>query len=495
MNRAPHGGNVLGRAEKPSVDAGEFTHSGSSSRRGFDRDRRISLYNCVAAFFALDILIIAASGVAASELHYWAGLSNTILADTQSSLIIFALCLHPFITKSFGLYRTDLVLESWRAHRRMLFSLFVTFSLMLTVTVAAKAAGYYSRLWFFGWFGLCAATTLAIRALILSQIRHALRTNAFVYKALSVGIGCEPIPRTEIARKTNNEVFALYTKSVDSFEDLARLSQIVANQQIDRVYIAAPWAMIPALLRKLDLLRHLATQVFVLPADRRLDEAISDVSFLGDRLTLQAIDRPINGWSHWMKRVEDVSIAVVALTLMSPVMLLVALAIKLDSPGPLIFYQMRTGFNGRVFKLRKFRSMYADQSDPDAARQTSRDDPRVTKVGRVIRRLSVDEWPQLINVIEGTMSIVGPRPHALATKTDGKSLEELVDYYAVRHRVKPGLTGWAQVHGYRGELDNLQKLRKRVDFDLEYINRWSLGLDVEIIVRTLLLVFGDKAAY
>lgn len=139
--------------------------------------------------------------------------------------------------------------------------------------------------------------------------------------------------------------------------------------------------------------------------------------------------------------------------------------------------------------------MYADMTDHHAETQTSRDDPRVTCIGRVIRRLSIDELPQLINVFQGSMSIVGPRPHALATKAEGRNLEELVDYYAVRHRVKPGMTGWAQVHGLRGELDSVEKLQKRVDYDIEYIDLWTIWLDIKIILKTVALVFRDTSAY
>jgi lipopolysaccharide/colanic/teichoic acid biosynthesis glycosyltransferase len=139
--------------------------------------------------------------------------------------------------------------------------------------------------------------------------------------------------------------------------------------------------------------------------------------------------------------------------------------------------------------------MYADMTDHHAQTQTSRDDPRVTHVGWIIRRTSIDELPQLFNVIQGAMSLIGPRPHALATRAEGRELDELVDYYAVRHRVRPGMTGWAQIHGLRGELDSVEKLRKRVDYDIEYIEQWSFWLDIKILFKTILLVFGDTSAY
>jgi polysaccharide biosynthesis protein PslA len=176
-------------------------------------------------------------------------------------------------------------------------------------------------------------------------------------------------------------------------------------------------------------------------------------------------------------------------------MLLIALALKIESPGPVIFRQMRAGFNGSVFEIWKFRSMYTSQTDQEARRQTSKDDPRVTPVGRFIRATSFDELPQFFNVLQGTMSVVGPRPHALKTSTGGKLLEEVVDKYAFRHRVKPGLTGWAQVNGLRGELDSADKLKRRVTFDLQYIDNWSLGFDLKIVLRTVLKLFYDPSAY
>ena len=188
-------------------------------------------------------------------------------------------------------------------------------------------------------------------------------------------------------------------------------------------------------------------------------------------------------------------IAALVLALISPMLLFVALLIRLDSKGPIFFRQRRVGFNGSIFEILKFRTMYVDQTDHDAVRQTGRGDARVTRVGRVLRRTSLDELPQFINVLQGSMSIVGPRPHALQTRAEGKSLDELVEHYAARHRVKPGITGLAQVNGLRGELDSAEKLRRRVDYDIEYIDRWTIWLDIEILLKTVPLVFYDKSAY
>jgi exopolysaccharide biosynthesis polyprenyl glycosylphosphotransferase len=219
------------------------------------------------------------------------------------------------------------------------------------------------------------------------------------------------------------------------------------------------------------------------------------VSTFGNRLSLTAVNRPIDGWDLWFKSTLDVIIAMMAIALFSPVFLAVVIATKLDSPGPIIFRQKRTGFNGSMFELWKFRSMYTEQTDPDAAHQTAKCDSRVTRVGRFIRRTSFDELPQMFNVLQGTMSIVGPRPHALKTRTGGQLLQELVASYAARHRVKPGITGWAQINGLRGELDSPEKLTQRVKYDIEYIEKWSILLDLKIILRTVKLLVYDPAAY
>jgi lipopolysaccharide/colanic/teichoic acid biosynthesis glycosyltransferase len=175
-------------------------------------------------------------------------------------------------------------------------------------------------------------------------------------------------------------------------------------------------------------------------------------------------------------------------------MLLIALAVKIDSPGPVLFRQRRTGFNDRSFYVFKFRTMYADATDHEASRQVLAGDPRVTRVGRFLRRTSLDELPQLLNVLRGEMSFVGPRPHAPGTLAGNRRFDEVVANYAARHRVKPGLTGLAQVRGYRGPTPTERQILLRVESDLEYIGRWSLWLDFLIILRTLLVVVRMRNA-
>lgn len=195
------------------------------------------------------------------------------------------------------------------------------------------------------------------------------------------------------------------------------------------------------------------------------------------------------------KRGEDFLLSIFFIVVGSPLLLIIALLIKIDSPGPIFFLQPRRGLNGRPFKCVKFRTMYTHASDVECRQQTGRDDPRVTRVGKILRRRSLDELPQLFNVLIGQMSIVGPRPHALGTSIDGRLLEHVVDDYMLRYQVKPGITGWAQVNGSRGALDTAEKLNRRVELDIYYINKWSVWLDIRIVVRTMFCLIDDKDAF
>jgi exopolysaccharide biosynthesis polyprenyl glycosylphosphotransferase len=246
-------------------------------------------------------------------------------------------------------------------------------------------------------------------------------------------------------------------------------------------------------------IREILQQVRVLPVDVRLSAYSLDFSFPrrgGASGLIEVMRRPLDGWAWLVKRALDVLGASVALLILSPVMIATAIAIKLDSPGPVFFRQMRHGYNNRPVPVLKFRSMYVDQNDPTARKVVSRGDPRVTRVGRFIRRWSIDELPQLLNVLKGDLSLVGPRPHVLdAVSSHQRAFEEIVEGYAARHRVPPGLTGWAQIQGWRGEIDAPEKLEARVAHDLHYIENWSIWLDLYILFVTPFRLLDGRNAY
>jgi Undecaprenyl-phosphate glucose phosphotransferase len=203
-------------------------------------------------------------------------------------------------------------------------------------------------------------------------------------------------------------------------------------------------------------------------------------------------ERPLIGWKGVAKRVEDCVLAGAALILFAPLMAVIALLISFDSPGPVLFRQRRHGFNNSPITVLKFRTMYHDPTPDPAVRQARPNDPRVTRLGSFLRRTSLDELPQLINVLRGDMSLVGPRPHAIP---HDEKYAALIDNYLARHRVRPGITGLAQVNGYRGETDTVEKMRKRIEHDLKYIEEWSLLLDLSVLFRTLLVGFIHPQAY
>jgi exopolysaccharide biosynthesis polyprenyl glycosylphosphotransferase len=200
-------------------------------------------------------------------------------------------------------------------------------------------------------------------------------------------------------------------------------------------------------------------------------------------------------WRAAKKAAFDLIFGAIALTILSPVLAILALVVRLDSKGPALFRQPRLGFNNRMFTCYKFRTMYTDKTDVMADRQTTRDDPRITRSGKWMRKLSLDELPQLFNVMNGSMSLVGPRPHAPNTKAANRLFAEVVQKYALRHRVKPGITGWAQVNGWRGETATVEQIENRVRCDLYYIDNWSLLFDFKIIVLTVLREFYSKRAF
>jgi Undecaprenyl-phosphate glucose phosphotransferase len=255
-----------------------------------------------------------------------------------------------------------------------------------------------------------------------------------------------------------------------------------------------------------------------LSADRRLSEVMSKLSLLpvdvglcidqfgfqlracgvshiGELTFLDAVERPLRDWAGIAKRLEDRILATLILILILPVLAVIAILIKFDSPGPILFRQKRYGFNNQLIEVFKFRSMYHHASDPNADKLACRNDPRVTRLGAFLRRTSADELPQFINVLRGEMSIVGPRPHALAAKAGGLLYQDAVRAYDARHRVKPGITGWAQVNGWRGETETTEQIAKRVEHDLYYIENWSLLLDLQIILKTVFGSFTGSAAY
>lgn len=279
---------------------------------------------------------------------------------------------------------------------------------------------------------------------------------------------------------------------VGGFPELLKMAQ---DGELDQVIIALPKVQQARLDSIIDRLSAAAIDVCCMPREILELRSSYRMSFIGSLPVLSLWQRPIRDLDVLAKEVQDRLLALLALILLSPVMVLTAIAIKLESKGDALFVQQRFGFNNLAIGIYKFRSMYADQQDISGAERTLKDDERVTRVGRIIRRLSIDELPQLFNVLRGEMSLVGPRPHATQMRVGDKFYFDAVEGYAARHRVKPGITGLAQVRGLRGEIATIERAKKRVEYDTYYIDHWSPLLDVRIILETVFMIVWDRNAY
>ena len=261
------------------------------------------------------------------------------------------------------------------------------------------------------------------------------------------------------------------------------------------VMIALPWSATERIRRITRELRKLPVDVHLIPEFLAAD--FHEVTFgqLGDVPIMQVSRRPIAGPRIILKSLEDRVLGGLIALVAAPIMILIAIGIKLTSPGPVRFRQNRYGFNNRLIEVYKFRTMYTHLTDANADRLTTPDDERITPIGRILRRTSLDELPQLLNVIKGEMSLVGPRPHATQAKAADRLYHDVTEEYAARHRVKPGITGWAQVNGWRGETDTYEKLIKRVEHDLYYIDNYTFRMDLKILFMTLIVCITGRNAY
>jgi Undecaprenyl-phosphate glucose phosphotransferase len=417
---------------------------------------------------------------------------------------------------------TNIGLNLLRAHRVTTYRrvvgqfgrvLAVWLSVMAVVTASIfffKAGDMVSRVWLFSWFLSGAALLIAYRLALRFLVQRWTDLGRLKRRTVIVGGGRDAevlIEQIKNGADKDIELLGLFDdrydqRSPDSVAGLAKLGKVSSLIEfarvtpVDLVIVSMP---LSAEKRVLDML----TQLWVLPVDIRLSAHMSKLkftdraySYVGGVPVLDMADRPISDWNLVFKWVFDKAVAVTALILLSPIMIATAIAIKLESKGPVFFVQKRHGFNNQLIRIYKFRSMRTDMLDSGAAKLVIKGDPRVTRVGKFIRKTSIDELPQLFNVLKGELSVVGPRPHALQAKADNKLYYEAVEGYFARHRVKPGMTGWAQIHGWRGETDTIDKIMQRVNHDLYYIENWSLLLDLYIVLMTpVSLIAKSENAY
>ncbi|MET0606879.1 MAG: undecaprenyl-phosphate glucose phosphotransferase [Beijerinckiaceae bacterium] len=373
-----------------------------------------------------------------------------------------------------------------------------------------KIGTSYSRTWLALWFASGLALILLQRIIVASFVRKLTRIGRLDRRTVIVGGGApgeqliraiEAQPDSDVrilgvfddrADERSPDIVAAYPKlgGVDDLVEFAR------RTRVDLIVFSVP---ISAEGRILAMLRKL----WVLPIDIRLSAHTSRLrfrprsySYIGSVPVIDVVDRPIADWDVVLKWLFDKIVGALLLIATSPILLAAAIAVRLDSRGPIFFKQRRYGFNNELVEVYKFRSMHIDAADATASRLVTRDDPRVTRVGRFIRKTSIDELPQLFNVVfKSNLSLVGPRPHAIHAKAANKLYDDVVDGYFARHKVKPGITGWAQINGWRGETDTQEKIQRRVEHDLFYIENWSLFFDLYILFKTPFALLKTESAY
>jgi Undecaprenyl-phosphate glucose phosphotransferase len=406
-----------------------------------------------------------------------------------------------------GLYGTGRLVSVPGGIGRVMGAWTVVILVLIALGFITKTAEEFSRLWAVIWFLYSIVSLFIVRWLFRLQVRRWQRSGRFTRNIAVLGageIGRRFIEHLERTTDGSIRLLGLFDDQGNRGPDLAfgypvlggidHLVRFCRENPVDQVVVALPWNAEERLVASVGKLKNLPVDVCLCPGVIGPVFASHGVTYLSGTPLLQMFERPLTGWSYMVKALEDRLIAALVLTLAAPLMLLIAIAIKLDSPGPVLFRQKRYGFNNQVIEVLKFRTMRVECAELGEGQviQARRGDPRVTSIGRWLRPTSLDELPQLINVLRGEMSIVGPRPHAVA---HNEHYAGLIDTYLARHRVKPGITGWAQVNGLRGETTTLDKMERRVQYDLHYIENWSLAFDLRILLRTFLVVFALKNAY
>jgi Undecaprenyl-phosphate glucose phosphotransferase len=411
--------------------------------------------------------------------------------------------------QTFDIYTT----AAFRTHVHQLSRLALAWTIVFLIAIAfaffIKFEDTFSRSWAAGWYvgGLCAL--FAGRLVLTSLVRRWARSGRLVRRVIIVGGGREGetlVRALEHEADSDLRICGVFddrggerspqvVAGIPKLGTVDDLVEFTRRTRVDLILVSLP-------LTAEDRVLHMVRKLWVLPVDVRLAAHMSKLrfrpraySYIGNVPVLDIFDKPIADWNMVMKSAFDLVAGGLILIGMLPLMAATALAIKLDSPGPVLFRQRRLGFNNEVIEVFKFRSLYHKHADPTASKVVTKNDPRVTRVGRFIRKTSLDELPQLINVLRGELSLVGPRPHAVEANTANRLWEEVVDGYFARHRVKPGITGWAQINGWRGEVNTPEKLQNRVEHDLYYIENWSLLFDLYILLRTPFALLRTENAY
>ena len=398
----------------------------------------------------------------------------------------------------FGLYAMSALSSAITNLPRVLLAWALAFSLFVAGIFFLKIGAEFSRVWLAAWFALGSVGLALTRLTFSTTVTRLARQGRLYRRAAIYGSGNvtqDLIAQLEADQSSDIRICGIFDDREDDrtgglvagYPRLGGLADLVRRSRqtrIDLVIVALP-------ITAEDRVAAVMKTLCVMPADIKLPARATALRFtpgtyshVGSIAMIDLFDKPIADWDTVSKWLFDKIVGLAAIIALAPLMAIVALAIKLDSRGPVLFRQKRYGFNNELIEVFKFRSMHTAQCDAAAIKLVTKDDPRVTRVGRFIRKSSLDELPQLFNVLIGNLSLVGPRPHALQAKAADRLYDEVVDGYFARHKVKPGITGWAQINGWRGETDTAEKIERRVACDLYYIENWSVFLDAYILLMT-----------
>lgn len=461
----------------------------------------------VFAVRVLEFLTVIGAGISALLLwsdRIFSGDTPVYGRTMLAGALIFAL-----VSEIMGSYDVDCHFSLRKSWERVLGSWMVTGLFLLTIGFMLKVSEEFSRGWAITWFVTAAVMLAGTRAAMTMWIRHLKGQGVFNSRVAIYGASAQGQKLAQYIRGNSKLTISLVgffddrrdgrvpvlVDDLPVFGTTDDLVAMIRDDLIDQVIVALPWSAEARIRQVVQKLALTPVRIRLAPDLANFAFAHRPLVLLGDMPVITLFERPISGTDALVKRAEDLVLTICILLFVWPVMLLAALAVKLDSPGPIFFRQPREGFNNQRFNVLKFRSMTHDECQTDGIEQATRGDRRVTRVGRFIRATSIDELPQLFNVLKGDMSLVGPRPHAPSTKAAGRPFHEVVQTYAARHKVKPGITGWAQACGWRGETDTEEKLVKRLEHDLYYIENWSVTFDLYILVRTAFAVIFPKNAF
>lgn len=448
-----------------------------------------------------DCVIVLATALLASLTRFQDAIFPPAI---ESYAMVIGVLLVPYVFSAAGLYSIDMFRGFSCQIQRVVGAWALIILILVVMGFLTKTSHDASRIWAALWFAYGIVALLGIRLFFKYRIHCWQDAGFFTENVVIVGdlkLSLRLLHLIENDVLASSHIIGFFDTEeatpswnegrVPTLGGLEELIVFARSHHVDKIVVALATEEAEQLRALSKRLRHLPIDVYCWSGIEAPCSSYRMEQFHG-LPALKISERPLAGWGLVIKSAADILLALVILVLICPLCVLIGIAIRLDSSGPLLFRQKRFGFNNEVIDVIKFRTMYTNADECLDVRQASRDDSRVTRVGRWLRRTSLDELPQLINVLKGEMSLVGPRPHALA---HNELYAKIIDDYSGRHKVKPGITGWAQVNGLRGETDVIEKMELRVKYDLYYIENWSIGFDILILVRTLVSGFMHHNAY